>query len=51
MKKRNITLVAGTIVADEKNAIYNTKAVDIFEERRVLEERKKRAGLGRSDYY
>lgn len=39
MRKRVITLVAGTVVADEKNAIYNQKAVDIFEERRVLRER------------
>lgn len=39
MKKRVITLVAGALVADEKNAIYNQKAVDIFEERRILEER------------
>lgn len=43
MKKRNITLVAGTVTADAKNAIYNMKAVDIFEERRVLEEREKKA--------
>ena len=34
-----ITLVAGELVADEKNAIYNQKAMDIFEERRVLQER------------
>ena len=34
-----ITLVAGALVADEKNAIYNQKAMDIFEERRVLQER------------
>lgn len=38
MKKRCITLVAGTLVADEKNSIYNPKATDIFEERRVLRE-------------
>ena len=36
MRKRCLTLVAGTLVADEKNAIYNMKAIDIFEERRVL---------------
>lgn len=42
MKKRVITLVAGALVADEKNAIYNQKATDIFEERRVLEERRNR---------
>lgn len=40
MRKRVITLVAGALVADEKNAIYNQKAMDIFEERRVLQERK-----------
>lgn len=39
MRKRVITLVAGALVADEKNAIYNQKAMDIFEERRVLQER------------
>lgn len=42
MKKRNITLVAGTVAADEKNAIYNPIATDIFEERRILEERQKK---------
>lgn len=41
MKKRVITLVSGRIVADEKCAIYNQKAIDIFEERRILEERSK----------
>ena len=39
MRKRVITLVAGALVADEANAIYNQKAMDIFEERRVLQER------------
>ncbi|WP_122644558.1 cell division ATP-binding protein FtsE [Luxibacter massiliensis] len=42
MRKRCITLVAGTVVADEKHGIYNYKAVDIFEERRILEEREKK---------
>lgn len=42
MKKRVLTLVAGVLVADEKNAIYNQKATDIFEERKVLEERRNR---------
>lgn len=42
MRKRVITLVAGALVDDEKNAVYNHKAVDIFEERRVLEERNKK---------
>lgn len=41
MRKRCLTLVAGTLVADEKNAIYNQKAIDIFEERKVLERREK----------
>lgn len=36
MKRRCITLVAGTVVADQRKAIYNQKATDIFEERRVL---------------
>lgn len=44
MKQRVITLVAGALVADEKNAIYNQKAVDIFEERRVLKERNEKMG-------
>ncbi len=42
MRKRCITLVAGTLVADEKNSIYNPKATDIFEERRVLREIKRK---------
>lgn len=40
MRKRVITLVSGVIVADEKKAIYNQKAVDIYEERRILENRR-----------
>lgn len=39
MRQRVLTLVAGALVADEKCAIYNHKAVDIFEERRILKER------------
>ena len=39
LKKRVITLIAGRIVADEKKAVYNTLAFDIFEERRILNER------------
>ena len=42
MRKRCITLVAGTLVADEKNSIYNPKATDIFEERRVLRDMKRK---------
>lgn len=42
MKRRCLTLVAGTLVADEKYAIYNSKALDIFEERRILREREQR---------
>jgi cell division transport system ATP-binding protein len=45
MKKRVITLVSVVKVLDEKNAIYNMKAMDIFEEKRVLNERKKSQGL------
>lgn len=41
MKKRVITFVLGALVSDEKNAIYNQKAVDIFEERRILKSREK----------
>ena len=36
MKKRCISLVSGMVVAAEKNAIYNQKATDIFEERMIL---------------
>ena len=41
MKRRCMTLVAGTLVADEKKSIYNSKATDIFEERRVLKDGKR----------
>lgn len=42
MKKRVITLVAGCIVSDEKQGVYDMKAMDIFEERKVLERRKEK---------
>lgn len=42
MKKRVITLAAGTIVADEKRAIYDVTKSDIFVERRILDGRAKR---------
>ena len=42
MKKRVITLVQGVIVSDEKNGKYDGKKMDIFEERRILKERKER---------
>ena len=35
MRKRVLTLVEGTLVSDEKNAGYSSKALDIFEERRI----------------
>lgn len=38
MKKRCLILLAGNLVADEKNSIYNSKMMDIFEERRILAE-------------
>ena len=41
MKRRCITLVAGRLVADDKHSIYNSKAIDIFEERRILQEGKR----------
>ena len=41
MKRRCITLVAGRLVADERHAIYNMKATDIFEERRIMQEAKR----------
>lgn len=40
MKKRCISLVSGMVVSDEKNSIYNQKATDIFEERRILARKK-----------
>ncbi len=36
MKRRCMTLIAGTLAADEKHSIYNPKAIDIFEERKIL---------------
>lgn len=35
MRKRVLTLVEGMLVSDEKNAGYSSKALDIFEERRI----------------
>jgi len=43
MNKRVITLAAGKIVADERKAIYNMRAADIMEERRVLYERQRKS--------
>ncbi len=40
MKQRVITLVKGVIVADEKRSVYNLKALDIYEERKVLDLKK-----------
>lgn len=45
MKKRVITLVAGAIVSDERRGIYDMKMMDIFEEKRVLDEREKNKKL------
>ncbi len=42
MHKRVLTLVEGMLVADERNAGYSTKALDIYEERRVLRMREER---------
>lgn len=50
MRKRVIALVAGVIVSDRKNGIYDQKATDIFEERRVLAEREARKKEGVSSY-
>ena len=41
LKQRVSYVVAGCLVADEKRAIYNQKAIDIFEERKILEKRGK----------
>lgn len=50
MRKRVITLSAGCLVADEKNAVYNVRAADAIEERRVLSERADRQREGRISY-
>ena len=42
MRKRVLTLSAGRLVADEKNAAYNYKGVDAIEERRIRNEQKQR---------
>ena len=43
MKRRCITLASGKIATDEKNSIYNQKAIDRARERKVLRElRRKR---------
>ena len=42
MHKRVLTLVEGMLVSDEKNAGYSSKALDIFEERRVQQLREKK---------
>ena len=45
LKQRVLTLVSGVLVADEKRAIYNQKAMDIFEERKISEKREKSLNL------
>lgn len=42
MKKRVMTLTAGRLVSDKKNAIYNCYDSDAISERRILNERKLR---------
>ncbi len=42
MKKRVLTLSAGRLIADEKRAAYNYRAVDAIEERRIRNEQKQR---------
>lgn len=37
MRKRVLTLVEGVLVSDEKHAGYSSKALDIYEERRILQ--------------
>ena len=46
MRKRVITLSAGRLVADERNAVYNVRAADAMEERRILYEREHRKQNG-----
>jgi len=43
MKKRCITLVAGRLAVDARRSIYDQKAMDIFAERRILEEEEKKS--------
>ncbi|MCI8375798.1 MAG: ATP-binding cassette domain-containing protein [Lachnospiraceae bacterium] len=43
MRKRVLTLVEGMLVSDEKNAGYSSKALDIFEERRIRQLREKKS--------
>lgn len=50
MHKRVLTLVEGMLVSDEKNAGYSSKALDIFEERRVRELREKRNREKNNDF-
>lgn len=42
MKKRVLTLSAGRLISDEKRAVYNYKAFDIIEERRIRDEQKQK---------
>lgn len=42
MRKRVLTLVEGMLVSDEKNAGYSSKALDIFEERRIRQLREEK---------
>lgn len=42
MRQRVLALVAGVLVSDKKNAIYDQKATDIFEERKILAKRKEK---------
>ncbi len=46
MRKRVLTLSAGRLVADERNAVYNVRASDVMEERRILHEREYRKQNG-----
>lgn len=42
MKKRVLTLSAGRLIADEKKAVYNYRAFDVIEERRIRNEQQQR---------
>lgn len=42
MRKRVITLVAGAVVSDVKKGEYNSKALDIFEYRKVMRKRQEK---------
>ncbi len=45
-----MTLVEGMLVSDEKNAGYSSKALDIFEERRIRQLREEKNREKNNDF-